>query len=112
MAHFANDTQAIVQPKQLSHYELILQDLKRCEPETRDKMTEAIEDLEDDINGSAYTVLFDSIDEYEMEVETYDEQKDVTYELEEILESNANRETLGLIYYMGKRIKYNITLTH
>jgi hypothetical protein len=47
-----------------------------------------------------------------MEVETYDEQKDVTYELEEILESNANRETLGLIYYMGKRIKYNITLTH
>jgi ribonuclease HII len=112
MAHFANDTQAIVQPKQLSHYNLVLQDLKRCEPETRDKMTEAIECLEEEINTNAYTVIYDSIDEYEMEAETYDDQRRVIDEIKEIVESNSSQRTLGLIYYRGKRIKYEIFLNH
>jgi len=112
MAHFADDSSANAPPRKLSYYEMIVADIRRCEPETRDKMKEAIECLENDINTSAYVVLYDSIDEYEMEAELYDDQRRVIDEIKEIVESNGSQRTLGLIYYRGKRIKYEVTLTH
>lgn len=113
MAHFSDKpASAPTPPRPKGYYDLIVEDMKRCESETRDKMMEAIEDLEDNINSSAYVVIYDSIDEYEMEAELYDDQKCVIDELQEVLESNASQRTLSLIYYRGKRIKYEVTLTH
>jgi hypothetical protein len=112
MAKFADDTAVSTAPRQKSYYELIVDDVRRCEPETRDKIMEAIEELNDNINNSAYTVMYDAIDEYEMEVETYDDQTNVVDDLKEILESNSCQRTLSLIYHRGKRIKYVIILNH
>jgi hypothetical protein len=113
MARFADDVASAPVPQRpKSYYDLIVEDVKRCEPETRDKVMEAIEDLSDDINNSAYVVIYDSIDEYEMEAELYDDQRCVIDEIKEVVESNASQRTLSLIYYRGKRIKYEVTLTH
>lgn len=113
MARFSDNAASVpVPPRPKSYYDLIVEDVKRCEPETRDKIMEAIEDLDDDINNSAYTMIFDSIDEYEIEAKTHDDQRCVVDEIKEIVESNGSQRTLSLIYYRGKRIKYTIVLIH
>ena len=113
MAHFSDGiASAPAPPRPKGYYDLIVEDTKRCEPETRDKIMEAIECLEEDINNNAYVVIYDSIDEYEMEAELYDDQRCVIDELKEILESNSSQRTLSLIYYRGKRIKYELNLIH
>lgn len=112
MAQFADATSTPAPQRSKSYYDLIVEDMRRCEPETRDKMMEAIECLEEDINDSAYVVIYDVIDEYEMEAETYDDQRCVIDEIKEIVESNASQRTLCLIYYRGKRIKYEVILSH
>jgi hypothetical protein len=111
MAQFLDEPSKAV-PKRVSYYELILADLKRCDRETRELISEELENYKAEINISAYTAIYDTIDEYEFEIKTYNCQTVLMKELEEILESNSSQRTVALIYYRGKRIKYNVTLTH